>query len=235
MVSRIKLLSGCNLAEKRRPQDGRIKREQGGREIELRVSTMPTAFGEKAVLRIFDPDILLKGVDQLGFATGGSRRFRRFPLAHARHHSGHRPDRQRQDHDALLGPEAALQARGEHRHDRGPDRDGARGLQPGGGASRDRRDVRERAAHRAAAGSRHHHGRRDPRHRNRARTPSRPRSPGTSCCRRCTRTTRRRRSRGCSTSGCPHFLVLLDGDRDPGAAARPGELSALRCELHPDD
>jgi general secretion pathway protein E len=69
VVSRIKLLSGCNLAEKRRPQDGRIKREQGGREIELRVSTMPTAFGEKAVLRIFDPDILLKGIDQLGFSA----------------------------------------------------------------------------------------------------------------------------------------------------------------------
>jgi general secretion pathway protein E len=69
VVSRIKLLSGCNLAEKRRPQDGRIKREQGGREVELRVSTMPTAFGEKAVLRIFDPDILLKSVDQLGLSS----------------------------------------------------------------------------------------------------------------------------------------------------------------------
>ncbi len=68
VVSRIKLLSGLNLAEKRRPQDGRIKREQGGREIELRVSTMPTAFGEKAVLRIFDPDILLKGIDDLGLS-----------------------------------------------------------------------------------------------------------------------------------------------------------------------
>ncbi len=68
LVSRVKLLSGCNLAEKRRPQDGRIKREQIGREIELRVSTMPTAFGEKAVLRIFDPDILLKQVEQLGFS-----------------------------------------------------------------------------------------------------------------------------------------------------------------------
>jgi general secretion pathway protein E len=68
VISRIKLLSGCNLAEKRRPQDGRIKRDQGGREIELRVSTMPTAFGEKAVLRIFDPDILLKGIDELGLS-----------------------------------------------------------------------------------------------------------------------------------------------------------------------
>jgi len=69
VVSRIKLLSGCNLAEKRKPQDGRIKRENAGREIELRVSTMPTAFGEKAVLRIFDPDILLKTIDELGLST----------------------------------------------------------------------------------------------------------------------------------------------------------------------
>ncbi len=68
VVSRIKLLSGMNLAEKRRPQDGRIKRDEKGREVELRVSTMPTAFGEKAVLRIFDPEILMKGIEELGFA-----------------------------------------------------------------------------------------------------------------------------------------------------------------------
>jgi general secretion pathway protein E len=78
VVSRIKLLSGLNLAEKRRPQDGRIKREQAGREIELRVSTMPTAFGEKAVLRIFDPDILLKGIDQLGLSGRDMPRFNDF-------------------------------------------------------------------------------------------------------------------------------------------------------------
>jgi general secretion pathway protein E len=75
VVSRIKLLSGLNLAEKRRPQDGRIKREHGKREVELRVSTMPTAFGEKAVLRIFDPDILLKGIDELGLTTRDLPRF----------------------------------------------------------------------------------------------------------------------------------------------------------------
>ena len=68
VVSRVKLLSGMNLAEKRRPQDGRIKRDEKGRELELRISTMPTAFGEKAVLRIFDPDILMKGIEELGFA-----------------------------------------------------------------------------------------------------------------------------------------------------------------------
>jgi general secretion pathway protein E len=78
VISRIKLLSGLNLAEKRRPQDGRIKREQGGREIELRVSSMPTAFGEKAVLRIFDPDILLKSIDQLGLPARELPRFYEF-------------------------------------------------------------------------------------------------------------------------------------------------------------
>jgi general secretion pathway protein E len=78
VVSRVKLLSGCNIAEKRRPQDGRIKRDQNGREIELRVSTMPTAFGEKAVLRIFDPDVLLKGVDELGFAPPDLAKFHEF-------------------------------------------------------------------------------------------------------------------------------------------------------------
>ncbi len=78
VVSRVKLLSGANLAEKRRPQDGRIKREQGGKEVELRVSTMPTAFGEKAVLRIFDPDILLKGLDQLGLSPHDAPKFHEF-------------------------------------------------------------------------------------------------------------------------------------------------------------
>src|ERR1051325_1014564 len=78
LVSRVKLLSGCNIAEKRRPQDGRIKRDQNGREIELRVSTMPTAFGEKAVLRIFDPDILLKSVDDLGFSAPDLLKFHGF-------------------------------------------------------------------------------------------------------------------------------------------------------------
>ncbi len=75
IVSRIKLLSGCNLAEKRRPQDGRIKREQGGREIEIRVSTMPHGVRrERPCSAIFDPDVLLKQVDQLGLSRTSSCR-----------------------------------------------------------------------------------------------------------------------------------------------------------------
>ncbi len=67
IVSRIKLLARLDLAEKRRPQDGRIKTEHKGKIIELRVSTLPVAFGEKVVIRIFDPDILMQDLEKLGF------------------------------------------------------------------------------------------------------------------------------------------------------------------------
>ena len=67
LVSRIKTMSRLDIAEKRRPQDGRVKTMRGGREVELRVSTLPVAFGEKVVLRIFDPDILTQDLAALGF------------------------------------------------------------------------------------------------------------------------------------------------------------------------
>ena len=67
VISRIKMLSRMNIAEKRRPQDGRIKTEFKGKEVELRVSTLPVAFGEKVVIRIFDPDILVQDLANLGF------------------------------------------------------------------------------------------------------------------------------------------------------------------------
>ena len=67
IVSRIKMLSRMDLAEKRRPQDGRIKTNFSNKDIELRVSTVPVAFGEKVVIRIFDPDILLQDLDSMGF------------------------------------------------------------------------------------------------------------------------------------------------------------------------
>jgi general secretion pathway protein E len=68
LASRIKTLSRMDIAEKRRPQDGRIKTMQEGKEIELRVSTLPVAFGEKIVMRIFDPGILMQEIDELGFS-----------------------------------------------------------------------------------------------------------------------------------------------------------------------
>ena len=69
MTSRIKILGRMDVVEKRRPQDGRIKtRMPDGQEIELRLSTLPTAHGEKLVMRIFDPDVLVRDFSELGFS-----------------------------------------------------------------------------------------------------------------------------------------------------------------------
>ena len=76
VISRLKSLGRLNVAEKRKPQDGRIKTltPEGG-EVELRLSTLPTAFGEKMVMRIFDPEVLLKSFDQLGFSADDLQRW----------------------------------------------------------------------------------------------------------------------------------------------------------------
>ncbi|MCW5653817.1 type II/IV secretion system protein [Hydrogenophaga sp.] len=81
MIARIKLLGRMDVVERRRPQDGRIKTlrpERGGargEEVEMRLSTLPTAFGEKLVMRIFDPDSTVKDLAALGFATHDAQRW----------------------------------------------------------------------------------------------------------------------------------------------------------------
>lgn len=76
ITSRLKILGRLNVAEKRRPQDGRLKtRKPDNREVELRLATLPTAFGEKMVMRIFDPDVLLKSYEQLGFSREDQARW----------------------------------------------------------------------------------------------------------------------------------------------------------------
>ncbi len=77
VTARIKILARMDVAEKRRPQDGRIKtRSASGREVELRISNMPTAFGEKVVMRIFDPDLVVKDFAQLGFSPSEGEHWR---------------------------------------------------------------------------------------------------------------------------------------------------------------
>ena len=76
MTARIKLLGRMDVVEKRRPQDGRIKtRNPRGDEVEMRLSTLPTAFGEKMVMRIFDPDTTVKNLDALGFSEHDAERW----------------------------------------------------------------------------------------------------------------------------------------------------------------
>jgi general secretion pathway protein E len=76
VTSRLKILARMDLAEKRRPQDGRIKtRAPDGREVELRVSSLPTAFGEKLVMRIFDPEVFVHDFAELGFSAADAARW----------------------------------------------------------------------------------------------------------------------------------------------------------------
>ncbi|KQR50345.1 GspE/PulE family protein [Acidovorax sp. Leaf160] len=76
MVARVKLLGRMDVVERRRPQDGRIKtRNPRGDEVEMRLSTLPTAFGEKMVMRIFDPDNAVKDLDALGFSQHDAQRW----------------------------------------------------------------------------------------------------------------------------------------------------------------
>ena len=74
VTSRLKILGRMNVAEKRKPQDGRLKtRNLDGNEVELRLSTLPTAFGEKLVMRIFDPEVLVKSFAEMGFSREDER------------------------------------------------------------------------------------------------------------------------------------------------------------------
>ncbi|MFZ6734383.1 GspE/PulE family protein [Undibacterium sp. Ji42W] len=76
MTARIKLLGRMDVIEKRRPQDGRIKtRTNEGQEVELRLSTLPTVFGEKMVMRIFDPEVVVKTLPELGFPLNDAKRW----------------------------------------------------------------------------------------------------------------------------------------------------------------
>jgi general secretion pathway protein E len=76
MTARIKLLGRMDVIEKRRPLDGRVKtKTPGGQEIELRLSTLPTAFGEKMVMRIFDPEVVVKTLPELGFPAEDATRW----------------------------------------------------------------------------------------------------------------------------------------------------------------
>lgn len=76
MIARVKLLGRMDVVERRRPLDGRIKtRNPQGDEVEMRLSTLPTAFGEKMVMRIFDPDTTVKKLDALGFGAHDAQRW----------------------------------------------------------------------------------------------------------------------------------------------------------------
>ena len=168
IISRIKIMARLDIAERRLPQDGRIKLTVRGHEIDFRVSTVPALYGETVVLRVLDRTAVEFDYSKLGLPQDIRAGDRACARIAERHGAGHRADRQRQDDDALYRPLEAEHGGAQDRHRRGPDRIPARRHQPDPGQAADRAQFRQPAALDPAPGSRRDHDRRNPRSRNRA-------------------------------------------------------------------
>ena len=162
LTSRIKILSQLNIAERRVPQDGRLKLKMGNRVIDFRVSTLPVLYGEKIVLRILDKGNLTLDLTKFGFEVKAEKDLMRAILNPYGMVLVTGPTGLGQDHDALLRALPGQHHRSQH-HDGGrPGRVQPDGHQPGAGADRDRAHLRGGAEGVPAAGPEHHHDRRDP-------------------------------------------------------------------------
>ncbi|WP_455423990.1 GspE/PulE family protein [Azorhizophilus paspali] len=148
VMGRPKSLGRMNVAEKRKPQDGRVKtRSLDGGEIELRLSTLPTAFGEKLVMHIFDPEVLLKSFDALGFSADDLRRWRSMTgQPNGIVLVSHRSDRLGQDNHPLHHAETTGDAESQRLHPRRSHRDDRTGVQSDAGAAQHRSGLRQRRA-----------------------------------------------------------------------------------------
>ncbi len=132
MAARLKVMSRMDIAERRVPQDGRIKMKiSKNRAIDFRVSTCPTLFGEKIVMRILDPSSAMLGIDALGYEAVPEEAVHGLPGPAARHDPGDRSDRQRQDGVALHGAQHPQHRGHQHLDGRRPRRNHAARHQPG--------------------------------------------------------------------------------------------------------
>ena len=107
LVSRLKIMASLDIAEKRLPQDGRIALKLGDKQVDVRVSTLPTGAGERVVLRLLDKDSARLDLAALGMSEPTLDAIDRADPRAARHRARHRPDRLGQDDDALRGAVAA--------------------------------------------------------------------------------------------------------------------------------
>ncbi len=167
LASRLKIMSSLDIAERRLPQDGRMRVRVGGKDFDLRVSFLPTVHGEKCVLRVLDKSNLSASLDKLGLD----------------------PDTFQQVKAAVDAPHGLILVTGptgsgktttlysalnelnspdlQHRHRRRPGRIPGPRHQPGAGQEGNRPHLRQRPALHSAPGPGHHHDRRNSRHRNR--------------------------------------------------------------------
>ena len=168
LVSRIKVMADMNIVERRRPQDGQMRVNVDGRDLDVRVSTTPTVFGEKCVMRILDKTRAVIELPALGMSAETVRALLRPDPVAVRHGDLRGPDRFGQDHDALRDARRDQQRRDQRHDDRGPGRVRVPDDQPDPDQRAGGRHVRERAALDPAPGPRRDPRRRDPRRRDRA-------------------------------------------------------------------
>ncbi len=166
LISRIKVMAGLDIAEKRQPQDGRITVRAAGRPVDIRVSTLPGIHGERVVMRLLDKQrpIVARWHRH---AARDPRRLSPRPGAAQWHPAQHRSHRLGQDHHPLRQPDRTQRSPAQHSHRRGSG--GVRPARhwPDAGQPACRRHLRPRAARHFAPGSRCHHDRRNPRPGNR--------------------------------------------------------------------
>ena len=168
VISRLKIMSDIDIAERRKPQDGRMSVMHGGRQIDLRVATLPTVCGEKVVMRILDNSSTSMGMEQLHLLERNAAVYKAVVHEALRHDPRHRPDRFRQVDDALRDPARGRAARDQRHHRRGPGRVPDGRHQPGAGQPEGRAHLRQRAALHPAFRPGRRAARRDPRPRDRA-------------------------------------------------------------------
>ena len=133
VISRVKVMANMNIAERRLPQDGRIQKNIAGRTVDLRVSTLPTQFGESVVLRVLDRSTVNLDLEALGLPDSYPRLHRRSHPSPERHFHCHRADRFRENDDALFVPEEDQHPRFEAAHGGRTGRIRSRRHRPGAG------------------------------------------------------------------------------------------------------
>ena len=122
ITTRIKVMANLDIAERRLPQDGRIELTVGGHPVDLRVSVLPTMFGESVVMRVLDRSVVSLDLNKVGLDAQDAARLPRDDPQAQRHRAGDRADRLRQDDDAVLGAQRAERHRRQDHHHRRPGR-----------------------------------------------------------------------------------------------------------------
>ena len=161
LSSRIKVMANLDIAERRLPQDGRISLTVQGNPVDLRVSVLPTMFGESVVLRVLDRSQVSFDLEKLGLRPDDIKTDPPADQQAERHYHGHGADRVRQDHDPLLGPERAQHDRHQAHHDGRPRRIRHGRHDSGADEAGHRTDLCPVPAFHSASGPGHHPGRRN--------------------------------------------------------------------------